>query len=221
MPIKETPFYVVPASEPFLRNFDELFVRFAEGETDTLVLSVEKEMVENGEVAHLQELIMALQHQPHLIEKMIFSLNIKFTEIKDSELYLPEMYWKGDIEYYKWFRKLGSSPLMMFFLQDEDARFYTLAGDLLAENKLMVEPGDSNRKGMVSIADEALQEIMKRLFYSCWWMLVYCHGSGFDPRPYIEGLLADLDLPLTYEQVYEAYMIDAKKGFNIRAAPSA
>jgi hypothetical protein len=51
-------------------------------------------------------------------------------------------------------------------------------------------------------------------------MLVYCHGSGFDPQVYIESLLADLDLPLTYKEVYEAYMEDVKKGINIRTSSS-
>jgi len=168
MPIKETPFYVVPASEPFIRKFDELFTGFAQGEKHTLVLSVNKEMVDRGEVAYLHQIIMALQHQPHLIEKMIFSLDIKFTEIKDSDLYLPETYWKADVEYYKWFRKLAASPVMMFFLQDEDARFYTLAGDLLADNKLELQVGDRKGKEMMGISGEALEEIMIRLFNSCW-----------------------------------------------------
>lgn len=220
MPIKETPFYVMSASATFIRTFDELFTRFEEGGMNTLSMIVDKEMVENGDVTHLLQLIMSLQHKPQLIEKMIFSLDIKFTEIEDSDLFLPETYWKTDVEYYRWFRKLGISPVMIFFLQDEDARFYTLAGDLLADNRLEVKPGDMKGKQLVGISGEALEEIMNRLFNSCWWMLVFCYGSGFNPQPYIEGLLADLDLPLTYEQVYEAFKEDLKKGINFKTSSS-
>ncbi len=214
---KETPFYVVPASEPFLRDYDELFLRFAAEDMHTLVLNVHKEMVSDGEVAGLQQIIMALQHQPHLIEKMLFCLDIRFTEIEDSELYLPPTYWKGDVAYYRWFRDLAASPVMLFFINDEDARFYALAGDLLADNELELKP-DTKGKKMVGISGEQLEEVMNRLFTSCWWLLAFCHGSGFDPKPYIESVLADLDLPLTYEEVYEIYKEDAKKGINFRTS---
>ncbi|MEO8819266.1 MAG: hypothetical protein ABI267_08455 [Ginsengibacter sp.] len=72
---------------------------------------------------------------------------------------------------------------------------------------------------MVSLEGEHLMEAMHRLFNSCWWMLIYGHGSGFNPEPYIQGLLADLGLPHTYEEVYAAYQKDVKKGFHLRAVP--
>jgi hypothetical protein len=71
-------------------------------------------------------------------------------------------------------------------------------------------------KQMVGIGGEQLVEVMKRLYNSCWWMLMYCHGSGFNPESYIQSLLADLDLPLTYEEVYEAYQKDIQKGLHFR-----
>jgi len=48
----------------------------------TLNFELPTEMVDGGEVAGLQQAIMALQRQPHLIEKMIFGLNLKFTEAR-------------------------------------------------------------------------------------------------------------------------------------------
>jgi hypothetical protein len=43
-------------------------------------------------------------------------------------------------------------------------------------------------------------------------MLIYCYGSGFDPKVYIEAMLADIDLPLTYEEVSEAFIKDLENG---------
>ena len=211
------PFYLVPANEPFLKSYDSLFTRFAEPEMHTLNLDVYTKLVEAGDVGGVQQLIIALQHQPHLIEKMIFALNLKFTEIEDSQLYIPAQIWKADPSYLYWFRKLANSPVMLFFLNDEDARFYTLAGDILSENQLETKEGDLKGTQLVALEGENLNMVMERLFASCWWMLIYCHGSGFNPEPYIRGLLADLDLPLTYEEVYEAYEKDIEKGLSFRS----
>ena len=216
MPVQTTPFYLVPANEPFLREYDTLFTRFAEADLHTLVLDVHSQSVNDGEVAALQQIILALQHHPELIEKMIFALDLKFTEIEGSSMYFPEQVWKTDTEYYRWFHKLADSPFMMFFLNDEDARFYTLAGDLLADNQLEIKPADRYGRNMVGIDGDQLIQVVNRLFNSCWWMLIYCHGSGFNPEPYIQSVLADLDLPVTYEQVYESYQEEIKKSLHFR-----
>ncbi len=212
MPIRTKPFYLVPANEPFLRDYDALFTRFAEEDMHTLVLDVNTKMVDTGEIAGVQQVILALQHKPHLIEKMIFALDLRFTEIEGSTLYVPPETWKGDSSYLYWFQSLSASPVMMFFLNDEDARFYTLAGDLLAGNLLEIKDGGGKGRQMAGIGGEQLVEVVKRLFNNCWWMLIYCHGNGFNPEPYIQSLLADLGLPLTYEEVYEAYQKDLEKG---------
>jgi hypothetical protein len=216
MSIQTTPFYLVPANEPFLRDYDALFTRFAKEDMHTLVLDVTTKMVDTGEIAGVQQLILALQYKPHLIEKMIFALDLRFTEIEGSNLYIPSETWKGDATYLNWFQTFAASPMMLFFLNDEDVRFYTLAGDLLADNLLEIKSGDRKGKQMVGIGGEQLGEVVKRSFNSCWWMLIYCHGSGFDPEPYIQSLLADLGLPLTYEEVYEAYQKDLEKGLNFQ-----
>ncbi len=212
----EKPVYLAPASEPFIKEYDELFRRFAEKDMHTLILTVNTDSVYGGDVAMLQQILMALQHQPHLIEKLLFCLEIKFTLIEDSDIYIPETYWKTEAVYYRWFHKLSASPLMLFFLNDEDARFYLLAGDMLADNLLQLVT-DEKGKGMACLEGDDLVEVLHRLFAACWMMLIYCHGSGFDPEPYIQSLLADLGLPLTYEQVYETYAGDIAKGINFRA----
>ena len=217
MPKNEKPVYLAPASEPFIKEYDEMFRRFAEKDKHTLVLTVHTDMVYGGEVGMLERIIMALQHQPHLIEKLLFCLDIKFTSIENSDIFIPESYWKRDAVYYRWFQKLASSPVMVFFINDEDARFYALAGDLLADNLLQVEPGDIKSKGIVCLEGDELMEVLNRLFTSCLMMLIYCHGSGFNPEPYIQSLIADLGLPLTYEEVYEKYTADIEKGIIFKA----
>lgn len=213
---EEKPIYLAPATEAFITAYDELFLRFSDESIHTLSMTVQTDLVYEGNIAMLQQMIMALQHKPHLIEKLVFCLNIKFTAIEDSNIFIPDIYWKTDAAYYRWFNKLSASPVMLFFINDEDARFYMLAGDLLADNMLTVKT-DEKGQGMACLEGDELGQVVQRLFDSCWMMLIYCHGSGFNPEPYIQSLLADLGLPLTFEEVYEKYIADVATGITFRA----
>ena len=84
------PFYLVPANKPFLRSFDALFTRLAEPEMHTLIMEVHTKLVDAGDVAGLQQVIMALQHQPHLIEKMIFALDLQLLLSGKSILFIKK-----------------------------------------------------------------------------------------------------------------------------------
>jgi hypothetical protein len=65
-------------------------------------MNIHKDCIHNGEVAGLQQIILALQHQPQLNEKILFSLEIKVTEVADTE-----EYWKTDPAFLRWFNKPG------------------------------------------------------------------------------------------------------------------
>ena len=212
----DKPVYLAPATEPFITAYDELFSRFSNENIHTLSMTVKTDLVYEGNIALLQQLIMALQHKPNLIQKLVFCLDIKFTAIEDSNIFIPDIYWKRDAAYYRWFHKLSASPVMLFFINDEDASFYLLAGDLLADNLVGVQM-DEGRQGMACLEGDELVQVVDRLFDSCRMMLMYCHGSGFNPEPYIQSLLADLGLPVTFEQVYERYAADIATGIRFRA----
>lgn len=207
---RETPLYIAPPNDSLITKYDDLFTSFELEKKDTLILEMPEDLVEKGSVSAITDLLKALQHKPHMIEKMLFSFKMNFVE-KGTGMSLPESYWKCNVEYYRWFRKLAQAPLAMFFLEDDDCRFYTLAGDLLADGKLEVKDEDE-RKQLVLFTGESLQTVMERLFDACWWMLIFCHGSGFNPKIYIEATLADLDLPLTYEEVQEGFLKDLESG---------
>jgi len=212
----DSPFYITPPNAALNKNYESMFSAFGQEDQNTLLLEVSEELIEKGSAGFLQNLLAALQHHPHLIEKMIFSIKLKFVE-KGTHMEFPENYWKFNPEYYRWFHKLSQAPVAIFFLEDEDSRFYTLAGDFLADGKLEIQQGDMKGKQMVGMGGEELQQVMERLYTACWWMLVFCYGSGFNPQPYIEAQLADLGLPLTYEEVNEAFLKDLESGTAFQA----
>ena len=215
-----TPVFIEVPGSPKVLQYHNVFEAFENSDTHTLTLNVLENYVREGAVAMMQELIVALQHYPHLIERFFLAIEFNFTEIEDSEIYFPESYWKQEIDYYKWFFKMSNLPIVYFFIRDEDARFYCIAGDFLAEQDVQVKGGvDRAGRAEVTFNAEQSRVLANRVFNACWFLLIYCHGSGFDPRSYIEAMIAVFDFEFTYEQVYEAYKKDIEAGIQLKSEP--
>jgi hypothetical protein len=202
------PVYFMEPTDETVKGFKKQFGAIAASEVKTVVISVDVDVIEQGNNVMICELLAGLQHYPRLIEKLIFAIRI---DIVDHDgLVLPEDQWKGLPPPMSWYHKLGSMPFALFFFEDHDARAYILMGDLFAGNRF---EGDGER---VTIQGELLQEVTNRLFGACYFFMIFCHNTGFEPRPYIEAILADFDLPITYEQVKERFEEDLVKGIHLR-----
>ena len=89
---------------------------------------------------------------------------------------------------------------------------------MLADGKLKIEEYKqvgNVTKAKMRFEPEHTALLAKRLYTSCWLLLMYCHGSGFYPKTYIESVLADYNLPVHYEQIYKNYIADVKKGVHL------
>ncbi len=217
----QTPIYLIPKSDPSVKQWEQAFTYFEAPEIDTFTIDVYEELVAFKHVAMVQEMITALQHYPHLIEKMMFSIDFKFTEIEDSNLYLPEDCWKSEPKYYQWFAELSKLPIMVFFINDEDARYYTLLGDMLASGDLPVTPLENNERSQISLEGVEWRKFIERLFNSCSMMMLFCHNTGFNPEPYIQSLLADMDVSALWDDIYKKYQEDVMKNVRFKAVKVA
>ena len=87
-----------------------------------------------------------------------------------------------------------------------------LMADMVLDGKLKVlEDG-----GAVMAEGETLEEMQNRLFNCCWFFLLYCHNSGFDPQPYIEALMGEFEAAFSYQDLLDKYQEDIKKGIQLR-----
>ena len=162
---------------------------------------------------NIEHLIFCLQHFPKLIEKLIFSLDIRFEENDGIEI--PKDAWRGREPYIKFLSVLNRMPCSVFFFSDRDVRSYILLGSLISEQK-----GIQVDEKTMAFEGENLEELCNRVYTACWFMMVYCHNTGFDPKTYIETLLDELDLPMvTYEMVKENFEADLIKGIHIKTVP--
>ena len=202
------PIYFVESTDETVKEFVNKYGAIAASDVKTVVISVDMEVIEQGNNVMICELLAGLQHYPKLIEKLIFAIQI---DILDHDgLVLPEDQWKGYPPPMNWYHKLSSMPFALFFFEDHDARAYILMGDLFADNRF---EGDGER---ITIQGELLQVVTNRLFNTCYFFMVFCHNTGFEPRAYIEAILADFDFPLTYEQVKEKFEEDLAIGIHMR-----
>lgn len=202
--MKDTPcIYLLEPTDPAIEKNSDLFLHLHREDAPTLDIDVPVSDVEAGNVAGIQHLLMAMQHYPQLIGKMLFSFNFRFTEVLNSQLYIPEMHWKTDPMYYKWFQKLIAIPFILFFIADEDARFYALAADILEEGEVDVVTDSRDGRVCITCTIEQTRLIEERLFNACCSLVLYCSGSGFNPKIYIEGVMALLNASFTYNDVEE------------------
>lgn len=216
---QNSPIYIIPQDHPAIQTYQAVFEQLAMQHTNTLSMTVHEDTVKGGDVAMIQELLLALQHYPHLIEKMILAIDLHFTEIEDSDVYLPTSYWKSEAIYHQWFHKMLNLPIVIFFLHDEDARFYCLAGDFLAAKAVQIGEMDRGGRSEITFTQEQATILSNRLYNACWLMLLYCHASGFNPQSYIEAMIASFDFRFTYQDVYEKYKKDVEAGIELMAAP--
>ena len=123
---KNEPIYFLPSPNEILENWIQPFEMFVKPETNTVIINVQPEAVDNLAVAMVQEFGMVLQHYPELIDKFLFSVHLKFQQIANSELYFSEEEWKSNPKYFRWFHRLSAFGVMLFFLHDNEARFFSL-----------------------------------------------------------------------------------------------
>jgi len=203
---------MIAADDPNVEEYRELYESMADAELHTLHVSVNVPDVEEGNCAGVQAIMMCLQHFPNLIEKMIFSFVIDFVEDEKTEIVLPEETWKSEPVFYNWFHKLLGTPFVLFFIADEDARYYTLMGDMIQSGALETEIDERSGRTGFSFDKEQGEEIVRRVWGSCFNMMQFCYGSGFDPRIYIEGMMALLGVQFTYEELEQSFKEFLEKG---------
>ncbi len=213
------PIYLLPPDHPDVVNYRSHLDVIATQGSGMTIDGIDLDSVREKKVAMPQQIVVAAQHHPAALEALVFGISFGFVYSREDPTPVPEEVWKKDKDVMRWFSEMSGLLNMMFFLNDHEARFYCLAGDLMAEGKFTVEwaaPGSN--QGIYTFSPEQTQQLGNRLYNISHFMLLYCHGTGVDARPYIEAVLADYDFPgLTYEFIHKHYAADVEKGIDLQA----
>ena len=214
------PIYFIPPGHPDIAYWENVFVAFTDSETHTLNLTINPETVDTLDVARIQQLSFAIQHQHALIEKFVFAINFNFRQVSGGELYYQELDWKSELKYYNWFFRMSSQPHLLFFIEDHDARFYFLMGDWLAAGKVNVQH-TGGKVPAVNLNAEQVQEMANRVYNCCRMFNLFCHGTGFNPKPYIEAVIAEYNFEESNMQTLldQQYLDDLASGIKLSVVP--
>jgi len=210
VPKELSPIYLVAPDDETVDGFASTYGMLAHKANNKLSISVPTEVVKQGENVMVQEIVMALQHFPHLMEKMLFSIDFTFVNEFGGEL--GEDDWKGIEQPVRWFNGMSSLPCTYFFLADRDARHYFLMGDLVFDGK--VKPTEDGE--MVGLEGEALDMLANRVFnVGCFFML-YCHNTGIDPTPHVQRMLDEMQLPISVDDIRKEFETSIANGIELR-----
>lgn len=201
------PIYFIDPSDDIVKEFKNKFGNIVAREVTTLYVEVGIDLVEACEGTMVNELIVGLQHYPKLIDKMVFG--VKFNILDSSGIKLLDEQWKGHPKPLLWYQKMSAIPYALFFFEDPDVRGFILMGDFLAAKNYETDGENTQISGAV------LQTVVDRLFWACYYFMVFAHNTCFNPDNYIKAFLADLEFPVTYELVKERFDADLIKGIEI------
>jgi hypothetical protein len=215
----DQPLFLIPSADPIVQAWQNNFQKLAQSH-DQVVFTVNPAIVNDEEVAWIQQMVMALQHYPHLIERMIFSVKFKFMLVDDVPVELSEDEWKQKPEVCRWFYAMSSLPFVVYFIEDQDARNCCLMGDIMLSGKVASEPEADGKHAMIQFNEEQSHLLEDRLFHSAWSMFMYCHARNFAPDKYIDALLADYDMPFDAAKVRKKYEKDVEGGILFRMVPT-
>ncbi|MHB8258756.1 MAG: hypothetical protein ACYDCN_00070 [Bacteroidia bacterium] len=212
------PIYLVPETSVLHYEYEDVIAGLKNtADLHTLTITFPTKSVTDLRCGYLNELIAVLQHHPTLVKQLVYAISFKFLEVPDSELYIKKEDWINDPAYWRWFNEMREqSPVAPFFLHGYRERSYCFIGDLLADGKGEIKQIDDDKGELIGFKGEDLNLIANRLFDSCLWYHVYCHGSKFDPRDTVEWLIADTRIPISYKVVRKEYQKKVSKPLYLR-----
>lgn len=213
--------YYIPKTNPeyegLMKRYTPLFEKCKDINLKKLNLVTNPDVIEFKQTDKLNEIVLIAEHNREWIELILFTIDFKIQQIKDSELYYGIEDYVTNEKISTWLRKLGETiPFTLFFLRDWEARYATMAGDFIFKKtpKLITEDG----RALIETSKEEQSLINQRLGQACTLFMHYCHGTGFDPKQAIEAVLAEFNAPYDYSKVEEVFNDELKKGRLPRAS---
>lgn len=205
--LSDLPFYIIEPGHPLIEEWRPWFESFEKGQRD-MVFLVEPSDIQKENVDKVQHMAMALQHYPHIIEKMVFAVRFDFNLVEGMDIARSED-WKKDPTIRHFLFKMAEVPMMIFLIKDREARFFMIANDILS----------SPQAASLMAVENLKATIAGRLFTSCWSFFIYCHNTGFEPDIYIDALIAEHDMPFTLADVKAKYLKDVDDGIKFGDTP--
>ena len=209
-----------PTLAPYHALLDQLAVT---PPPQQLTLVVEPGIVRAGEVTMFHFVVLAAQHHPALLERLLFGIELRFEHPNLPGERADEATWKSDATVQRWLARINQLlPWAVYFAPDHDVRFHMLFGDILNRERDALEIQKSHRPGenAVGIEGEQAAKLFNRIIEASVTLLHFCRPAGLVPQVAIEALLAEFDLEehtgWGYPQVLAAFEKEVANGFQMK-----
>ena len=223
------PRFFTDRDDPQLAPYHDLIGQFREMGGRVLNLQVPPETVRSGDVNMIQFIVLAAQHHPDVLDRLLFGIKYAFEE--EAPL-IPgamatESTWKADAAVQRWLARINELlPWGVYFAQDHDVRFHMLFGDILHRDReaLDIRVIKDGRENLVGMSGDQAREFFDRIIKASVFLLHFCRPAGLVPQPAIEALLAEFDVEehvgWTYERIEAHFEAEVARGFQMRATPA-
>ncbi len=169
-----------------------------------------------GNISAVTNVTNILFQSPTIFEKMIGKLELNFTNIEHSNMFIPDFYWKSDIAYFRWFHQLAELPALLFLLKDTDQKFYVLMGQMLAEKTIELNSPADLGANWGDLDTEQHQEITDKIVQNCITLIKCGERHCFKTEKYIQHLLREFKVALNYDELYDRYCAENAQRFGIK-----
>lgn len=214
--------YLIPKQHPDFASLMEKYQIFFKAIEDTggkkIAINIPADVVEAKSNSMWGEMIALAEHSSKWIQLLMFGIELRFYKDQSEKISYKNGEWQADTNIQRWLRNLGEAlPFSFFFLNQWEARLYTVIGDLIKEPDRMEKIVDEDY-ATFQFDKEQQNTIDYRVGIGCQLFMHYCNGTGYDPKPVIEAILAEFQIPFEYDVILKQFEKDIRENAQYRVS---
>jgi hypothetical protein len=210
--------YLFPRKHPRFQEYYEGYTPALEvirkEPNKPVVITITPEVIISLDNSKWGAFLALSQHKKEWLEALLFNCHFEFYKDAERTESYKEGEWQRNPDIQSWLRNLGMTvPFSMYFLRQWEQRFMSVVGTMLSSDKTTISETDRENIAQFTFTPEHQRQIDKRVGEGSQMFLHFCEGTGINPKPAVEAVLAEFQVPFTYELVYEQFRNDLKVGF--------
>ena len=208
--------HIIAGDHPVVDYWKSIFTSLESNPQSRLKITVRPSDIARKAPALIQQLLLALQHSPHIIDQLITGIRIDFAKEETGDEYYSIEEWEKPI-FGKWFLHLAKLfPGTVYFFSEPLARHLSLAGNsILYKSKQLPQLINKENNADVLYMEGVRQVMSKRLFTASCFFGKFCYCCGKDPDAYIQSMIEEHNPGFALQEVKDAYMYLVRNQKNI------
>ncbi len=214
--------YLIPKNHPDLEGLMKKYKNFFQAIEDTsgkkIVLDIQPAIIKIKSNSMWGEIISVAEHSAKWIQLLMFAIEFNFYKDESATTIYKNGEWQAEKEISLWLRRLGEGiPFSFLFLKQWDARLHTIIGDMINQPS-KIEKIVAEDYATYEFNKEQQNIIDSRIGIGCQLFMHYCSGTDYDPKPVIEAILAEFQIPYGYDVILKEFQKDIRENAQYRVS---